>query len=314
MTKKLLTLFTAMLFLGACQAPASETTESTSVAVDKETVMITDVAGEKELPYQPERVVVYDYGMLDTMDALGLTENVIGTATNNPPAYLADTVAELENVGTLKEPDMEKLITLEPDLIIISARLEDFAPQLEEIAPVLQITVDQADYWASVQGNINTIAEIYGVDAESKLADLETEITELNEKTAKFADQEALLLMLNDGAMSAFSTGSRFGQVFDVFGFQPVDVAIDSSTHGQTVGYEGILEINPDILFVVDRSQAIQADAESQLQLLDNEFIKKTNAAMNDRIITLSPDLWYLSGGGLESVHLMIEEISAALD
>lgn len=307
MTKKLLTLLVALLFLGACQAPTSET-------VAKETVTVTDVIGEQEIPYQPERVVVYDFGMLDTMNALGLSENIIGAATNNVPGYLKDTVSEMENVGTLKEPDMEKLITLAPDLIIISGRLADFSEQLQEIAPVLQLSVDQTDYWGSVQHNIQVIADVFGVDAEPKVTELETEIADLKEKTAAFKEEEALLLLLNDGAISAFSSGSRFGQIFDVFGFTPVNAEIETSTHGQTIGYEGILEINPDILFVIDRSQAIQVDTAENLQLLDNAFITKTNAAQNERIIVLSPDLWYLSGGGLESTHLMIEEINAAFN
>lgn len=307
MTKKLLTLLVALLFLGACQAPTSET-------VAKETVTVTDVIGEQEIPYQPERVVVYDFGMLDTMNALGLSENIIGAATNNVPGYLKDTVSEMENVGTLKEPDIEKLITLAPDLIIISGRLADFSEQLQEIAPVLQLSVDQTDYWGSVQHNIQVIADVYGVDAEPKVTELESEIADLKEKTAAFKEEEALLLLLNDGAISAFSSGSRFGQIFDVFGFTPVNAEIETSTHGQTIGYEGILEINPDILFVIDRSQAIQVDTAENLQLLDNAFITKTNAAQNERIIVLSPDLWYLSGGGLESTHLMIEEINAAFN
>lgn len=307
MTKKLLTLLVALLFLGACQAPTSET-------VAKETVTVTDVIGEQEIPYQPERVVVYDFGMLDTMNALGLSENIIGAATNNVPGYLKDTVSEMENVGTLKEPDMEKLITLAPDLIIISGRLADFSEQLQEIAPVLQLSVDQKDYWHSVQHNIQVIADVFGVDAEPKVTELETEIADLKEKTAAFKEEEALLLLLNDGAISAFSSGSRFGQIFDVFGFTPVSAEIETSTHGQTIGYEGILEINPDILFVIDRSQAIQVDTAENLQLLDNAFITKTNAAQNECVITLSPDLWYLSGGGLESTHLMIEEINAAFN
>ena len=307
MTKKLLTLLVALLFLGACQAPTSETAA-------KETVSVTDVTGEKEIPYQPERVVVYDFGMLDTMNALGLSENIIGAATNNVPAYLKDTVSEMENVGTLKEPDMEKLITLSPDLIIISGRLADFSEQLQEIAPVLQLSVDQTDYWGSVQHNIQVIADVYGVDAEPKVTELESEIADLKEKTTAFKEEEALLLLVNDGAISAFSSGSRFGQIFDVFGFTPVNAEIETSTHGQTIGYEGILEINPDILFVIDRSQAIQVDTAENLQLLDNAFITKTNAAQNERIIVLSPDLWYLSGGGLESTHLMVEEINAAFN
>lgn len=312
MTKKIMQVLAVAFFLGACQAQTGQ--EASSEVAETKTVTVTDAAGEKELPFQPERVVVYDYGMLDTMLELGLDENVVGAPTNNAPGYLADFLGDVENVGTLKEPDVEKLVTLDPDLIIISDRLADFSDQLEQIAPVLQVTIDQADYLKAIKTNVGFVAELYDVDAEAPFAELEAQVRALKEKTVAYKNQEALLLMLNDGAISAFSSGSRFGQLFDVFGFQPVAAEIETSTHGQAIGYEGILEINPDILFVIDRSQAVQADAESQFSLLDNEFIAQTEAAKTDRIITLAPDLWYLSGGGLQSTKLMVEEINAAIE
>lgn len=303
MIKKLLTFLVAVSFLGACQTAQSD-------EAIRETVTVTDMTGEKALPANPERVVVFDYGILDTLLALELETHIVGTVTNNAPAYLADRIAGFENVGTLKEPDIEKLITLQPDLIIISDRLADFTAQLEEIAPVLRVGIDQADYWGSIQANTQTVAKLFGVDAAAPLAALEAELQALKQATAASQEEKAMLLMLNDGAMSAFSTGSRFGYLFDVFGFSPVSEAIETSTHGQTIGYEGVLEINPDILFVIDRSQAVESGGESQMHLLDNDFIQKIEASQNNRIIALSPDLWYLSGGGLESTQLMIEEIA----
>jgi len=40
----------------------------------------------------------------------------------------------------------------------------------------------------------------------------------------------------------------------------------------------------------------------------------KSNAAKNNKIIYLEPGTWYLSGYGLESVPMMIEEIAAAVN
>ena len=31
------------------------------------------------------------------------------------------------------------------------------------------------------------------------------------------------------------------------------------------------------------------------------------------KVIMLQPDVWYLSGGGLESMHLMIEDVKKAI-
>ena len=306
--KRTILLLFASISLAACGTAASNTTE-------QETVTVTDGRGDVELPFQPEKVVVFDNGALDTLRALEVEEAIIGTVTQNPPAYLADFSNQFENVGTLKEPNLETLAELKPDLIIVSNRMSDFIEQLEEIAPVLWLTTSVDDYWTSVSDNIRTLGTIFGTEdaAEELVAETETHIEEIQTVTENL-DQKALVLLLNDGAISAYSTGSRFGYIFDTFGFQPVDEAIESSTHGQSIGYEGILEINPDIIFVVDRSKAIQAEGVDQMPLLDNEFIQKTNAFQNDQVISLLPDLWYLSGGGVESLKLMMDEISAPFE
>lgn len=303
--QKKLWLFLFVWLLGACQAPAGE--ERTG----EDLLTVNDSRGEVEIPFNPQNVVVFDFGYLDTLKALGLEEQIIGTVTNNPPAYLADFVSQYENVGTLKEPDTEKLAELQPELIVISNRMADFASELEKIAPVLLLTSDYEHYWDTAQQNIFTLAEVFGKteEAEAAVAELQDKIT--NVKAAFPEEEKALALMLNDGSLSAFSNGSRFSFLFDTLGFTPVDAAIETSTHGQSIGYEGILEINPDILFVVDRSKAIQQGTESGNDLLNNEFIRKTNAYQKEQLVQLESDLWYLSGGGLESIELMVEEVQA---
>lgn len=308
----------ASLFtLAACgaqegAADAADSTTATSVAQSEETVTIEDARGSSEVPKNPENVAVLDFGHLDTLIALGKQDAVTGTATENMPAYLADTADQFENVGTLKEPNVEALANLAPELIVISNRLEDFAEQLEEIAPVVVLSVDYTDYWGSVQKNITTLGTIFDEEAaaEEAIASLNDEIEAVQATTAGISEK-ALTLLLNDGSMSAFSTGSRFGFIYDILGFTPVDVAIEDSTHGQSLGYEGLLEINPQILFVVDRTAAIGTASEENAALLENDFVYQTDAYENDKIINLSSDLWYLSGGGIESMHLMVEEVAA---
>lgn len=293
-------------------ADAADSPTATSLAQSEETVTIEDARGSIEVPKNPENVAVLDFGHLDTLIALGKQDAVTGTATENMPAYLADKADQFENVGTLKEPNVEALANLAPELIVISNRLEDFAEQLEEIAPVVVLSVDYTDYWGSVQKNITTLGTIFDEEtaAEEAIASLDDEIEAVQATTAGISEK-ALTLLLNDGSMSAFSTGSRFGFIYDILGFTPVDVAIEDSTHGQSLGYEGLLEINPQILFVVDRTAAIGTASEENAALLENDFVYQTDAYKNNKIINLSSDLWYLSGGGIESIHLMVEEVAA---
>lgn len=303
--------------LGACGArevadDAADSTTATLSTESEATLTIEDARGSVEVPKDPENVVVLDFGHLDTLIALGKADAVTGTATENMPAYLADTADQFENVGTLKEPNVEALANLAPELIIISNRLVDFAEQLEEIAPVVVLSVDYTDYWGSVQKNITTLGTLFDEEdaANEAIATLNDEIEAVQAKTAGISEK-TLTLLLNDGSMSAFSTGSRFGFIYDTLGFTPVDAAIEDSTHGQSVGYEGLLEINPQILFVVDRTAAIGTASNENAALLENDFVYQTDAYKNNKIINLSSDLWYLSGGGIESIHLMVEEIAA---
>ena len=294
---------------GATDAADSTTTTSTSET--ETTVTIEDARGSVEVPKDPENVAVLDFGHLDTLIALGKKDAVTGTATDNMPAYLADKADQFENVGTLKEPNGEALANLAPELIIISNRLIDFAGQLEEIAPVVVLSVDYTDYWGSVQKNITALGTIFDEEkaAEEAVATLNEEIESVKATTAGISEK-TLTLLLNDGSMSAFSTGSRFGFIYETLGFTPVDAALEDSTHGQSVGYEGLLEINPQILFVVDRTAAIGTASDENAALLENDFVYQTDAYKNNKIINLSSDLWYLSGGGIESIHLMVEEIA----
>ncbi|API89164.1 hypothetical protein BKP56_07825 [Marinilactibacillus sp. 15R] len=101
--------------------------------------------------------------------------------------------------------------------------------------------------------------------------------------------------------------------IYEEFGFTPVDSSIESSIHGQSISYEYVLSEDPDLLFVVDRTRAIGGD-DSDSDLSKNPVIQETKAYQNDNIIYLDPEIWYLSGGGLQSMQLMIEEINDQVD
>ena len=298
--------------LAACGNTGNSSTVSTQTSntTEQTTVSIKDSNGDRvEVQKNPQKVVVFDNGSLDTLDALGVGDRVIGAATKNLPSYL-DKYKDVESAGGIKEPDLEKINQLQPDLIIISGRQSDYKEELAKIAPTLYLAVDTKEPWESVQQNVNALAEIFGKEdkAKEELATLTKEIEETKEKASKL-EQTALVTLVNEGQLSAYGSGSRFGLVHDVFGFKQADDQIEASTHGQSVSYEYILEKNPGILFVVDRTKAIGGD-DSKDNVSANELVAQTDAGKNDQVISLQPDVWYLSGGGLESMKLMIEDVN----
>ncbi|MNN99776.1 putative ABC transporter solute-binding protein YclQ precursor [compost metagenome] len=64
-------------------------------------------------------------------------------------------------------------------------------------------------------------------------------------------------------------------------------------------------------MFVVDRGAAVDGAAKTGAKaLVENELVKKTNAFKNNHIVYLDQNYWYLSGGGLESVAAMVNEVA----
>ncbi|KIL50990.1 siderophore ABC transporter substrate-binding protein [Jeotgalibacillus campisalis] len=307
----LLPIAALTLTLAACGG--SDASQGEASAEEKEEMTLTHELGETTFEKNPENVVVFDFGVLDTMDALDI--NVAGIAkAGTVPGYLSHYEADdYENVGSLKEPDFEAINAMAPDLIIISGRQSDMYDELTEIAPTIYMGVDTSNYMESFKENVTTIGEMFEKEeeAEEQLAGVQESIDELNEKVTA-AEKNALIILANDGKISAYGAGSRFGLLHDVFGFTPADEGIEVSTHGQSVSYEYIVEKDPEFMFVVDRGAVVGGESSAK-QVVENELVEKTKAYQEGNIVYLDPDYWYLSGGGLLSVQGMVDEISEAV-
>ena len=317
MKKWILVAFTLMMvaFLAACGSTEETNEADAAETEEKETMTITHELGETTFNKNPEKVVVFDFGVLDSIDKLGV-EAVAGVPQESLPAYLdkyADT-EKYENVGTLKEADFEAIHAMEPDLIIISGRQADMYEEFSDIAPTIHMAVDTENYMESFEGNMTTLGEIFGKEDQmaEELAAIETQIEDVKAVVGE-SDEKALIVLANEGKVSAYGAASRFGIIHDVFGVQQADEGIEASTHGQSISFEYVLETNPDMMFVVDRNAAVGADASAK-DSLENELVQKTNAYQNDKIIYLDPDFWYLSGGGLQSVSQMVTDIQSAFE
>lgn len=139
--KKLILPFTILLvlILGACN---SETKESKLSETKDEPTTITyeSETGPVEVPADPKRVVVL---ATYSGNVAALDVNLVGVdswSKSNPryDAYLAD-------VEEVSEENLEKIIELEPDLIIGSSTTQNL-DKIKEIAPTVTFTYGKVDY------------------------------------------------------------------------------------------------------------------------------------------------------------------------
>lgn len=308
-------LTAAALALTGCAATADagDTASGTDAPAGADLSLAT-ANGELVLETAPERVVAFDYATLDTLQAIGAEDVVVGTVTSTLPDELS-AFADVENVGTLKEPDFEAVAALGPDLIIISARMAELAPQLEEIAPVADMSADGTRQLESTAENALAIAGLFGkadvaqerIDENAALAD---EIRALAPEAGS-----TMFLMTSGGKVSTYGPGSRYGYLFDDLGFEPAVTGGDSSSsHGQEISFEFIAEENPSSLLVIDRDATIGESGQAAQALLDNALVGSTDAWKNERVAYLDGVDWYFVGGGLDTTKRMLEELRAVVE
>jgi iron complex transport system substrate-binding protein len=306
-------IFTLILVLAACggtkEEEASQSASSSEQSDEKMT--IKHQYGEAVIEKNPKKVVVFDFGVLDTLDELGI--EVTGVPQVTIPSYLKKySDKKYTNVGSLKEPDFEAIHALKPDVIFISGRQAELYDQFAEIAPTVYVEMDYTNYMDSFTKNMNLIGEIFGKEdqVDGELEEIQARVKDLNKKAAAL-NQKGLVVLANEGKVSAYGPSSRFGLIHDVFGFGAADKNIEVSTHGQSITFEYIKEKNPDVLFVIDRATAVGGEIGAK-EIVENELVKKTAAYQNDKIVYLDADSWYLSGGGLQSMKDMAAEVEAA--
>lgn len=278
-------------------------------------VEVQHARGQAGITAQPAKTVVFDLPSLDIMHVLGVQ------AAGVPKSRYPDTLSAYNDdgvpkVGTLFEPDHDALKKVAPDLIIVGGRSRAKFDDMTKLAPTLDLSVDTDKPLESIERNTNTLAAIYQKEpqAQAALNKLNEALAALKTKSSKAGN--AMLILAVGEKTSTFGPGSRFGLIYDVFGFKPNDAVKDLSAKDRhPVKLEDVAKTDPDWLFVIDRNAATGREGKPTRQLLEESAIRDSSAAKNNRIVYLDPYNWYIMGSaGLTSMQQNIEQISAALD
>ena len=297
--KKLLLSTLAALVLGltGCQSSMTVTTDNNQSVV---------------VPKSPSKVVVMNYGALDTLDALGKGSIVAGAPLSVLPSYLEQykntTIAD---TGNMKEPSIDAIKQAKPQLIIIDGRQASRAQELSKIAPVINLSVDAKNYLESTKKHINVLADITGTEktASNLIQALDVKITHA-QTVAQSSSKKAIVTIHNDGKMILINASSSAALIHDVLKVKrAVPFFIQPINNGERpkptfIDNNYVNNVKPDIIYVVDRSKAI-----GQTAMKEDFFDAKVLAENKTRVVYLTPDLWYLSGGGAESLDRQIDEV-----
>lgn len=278
------------------------------------TVTVTDRNGEVTLPLNPKNVVVLDLSSLEILQELGVEPAGLpkGSLTSYLDKYNDEKYAD---IGTVKEYDLEKIASLNPEVIIIENRQQEGIDELSKIAPVLFLGTDTGKNMESLERNLKALGTLFDQTeaAEQILADYNSRIEAINSKVTE-KNETALFVMVNEGELSVYGEGSRFGFIYNPVGFAVADETIESSTHGQTITSEYVKEKNPAYIFVMDRGAVVSGTTDKKAnEVMENELIKTTDAYKKGHIYYVDSEAWYLGGSGVISVDKMISDMEKAI-
>ena len=254
---------------------------------------------------------------LDILDALGVGDRVVGTAQTSLDYLQSYIGGDIANLGTIKEADLEAVMSCEPDVIFIGGRLASSYDALSEIAPVVFLSTDtELGVVESVRKNAGIIASMFGLEDEvdELMAGFDSRI----EALAAFAEgKTAIVGLVTSGGLNVLGNDGRCSMIGREIGFENigVDAAIDTATHGNEASFEFIVEKDPDYLFILDRDAAIQTEgAQLAQEIVENELVKGTRAYQDGHIVYLAhPAVWYTAEGGITALDVMLADLEEAL-
>ena len=317
MLKKMLSILccSALLLSGCAQASKQEDGKNERATINVTTLNGNQESVELEVPYDPQRIAILDMAVLDMLDNWGLGNRVVGMPKSSKIDYLLayNDNADIADLGTLKEVDMEALMASEPDIIFIGGRLSAQYDALSKIAPVVYTAVDNSKgLIQSVKENAQMIASIFGKEA---LALEQTEAFDARIDVLKkaAAGKSAIIGMVTSSNFNTLGNGSRCSLIGNEIGFTNLADDVDT-THGNESSFELLVDKNPDYIFVLDRDSAINAEgAKLAQEVMNNELVQQTAAYQNDHIVYLTPTVWYLAEGGISALDTMLKDLEAGL-
>ncbi|WP_157994152.1 ABC transporter substrate-binding protein [Cohnella abietis] len=279
-------------------SPSQTAVESPSGASEEASTRVyKDSTGrEVTIPTHPQRVITSQY--LPQMLAAGLKP--IGAATHllNNFTAVKDQLTGIEDVGQANEMNLEKALTLNPDLIIATEWNEDKLDQLSKIAPTVIVKWEGKDPFQ----HFTDVADILGRSDEAQQW-IQAYDKKGEEARAKLKDYvkegETFGVVViggyEKGQLRVYGTGNVGYTLFQTLQFPMTDFVKTEwnkgdNNQGLAISLEKLPEYaSADRLFVVK----FDNDPEFLKQVEDSRLWSDLPAVKNNKVYVVDASLWF---------------------
>jgi iron complex transport system substrate-binding protein len=243
----------------------------------------------------PKRIVSLAPSVTEMLFALGLGDRVLGVTTycHYPPE-----VTKLPKVGTYLKPDIERILSLRPDLVVMQKTAVHSKKSLGSL-PVLELKHDTI---ADIHDSLTMIGNAAGVpDRAQKLnASIRAELDAVRKRGAGRRPTSVMFVVgRTPGALERIvvvGKASYLGQVIELAGGR--NVFADSPAAYPKVSLEEILARNPDV--IVDMGEMADTvgvtDAQKQAVIAMWSRYPSIAAVRNKRVHAVASDIFVVPG------------------
>ncbi len=229
------------------------------------------------------RVVSAAPSVTETIFALGMDDILIGrTDYCDYPAEAQD----VPSIGSLREPDIEAIAELDPDIVIASTHFtKESLDKLTTLSIPVVVLADQ-DSFEGAYRTIEDIARLIGAEIEGEriITDMRTTVDYVKD-AVKGKDRPSVYYVIGFGEYGDFTAGG------DTFISQIIAMAggnnIASGIQGWSFSLEQIVDSDPDILvcskFWNAKSSIMDTNGYRDLRAVQTENLFEIDNNMLDR-------------------------------
>lgn len=297
--KKLLSLLLVLtmvtsIFAG-CGAPAEQpsSSEQASQSVSQQAgdppINITDHLGRQvELAEKAERIISSYNITTSLLIALDKDENIVGIEKKAEEREIykkaANHLTTLPQIGSGKGINVEECMALEPDVVIIPVRLEEFIPKFESLGiPVIAVEPESMELFLET---IEMIGKAVGAEekADKIISYYKDNIAEIEKLTKDITERPAVYMTGSSDVLTTCTSKMYQHYLIELAGGKNASQELTDG-YWTTISAEQLLGWNPDYIFNLSYSTFPIADVASDAKLAN------VNAVKNAQLYTFPSEL-----------------------
>ncbi len=298
----------AALALSGCTGSANEGTDEAPVENSAESyypITVTDMAGNEVTIESADSVAITDNRFFQLAAEWDLPISVAPRALFSPENPLKNDESILD-IGNHSEPDFEKIVAADPDLVINGYRFgsEESAQGVKDAAPdaaFVDMTADELSVDEYVTQSLTLMGEIFDRqdEAEALIDDFHSAV---DDAKAAYDPETTVMGLVTTGRDINYSNpedGRGSSIFFDLLDLTPALETSGSESHtGDDISLEAIAGSNAAFFLVLDRAAAVSSeggDDQSALELINGSASLASVPAVVNGAIYVMPADYYLT-------------------